>query len=367
MLFCYFDPQKKRGLRWAFFMIATFLSLRYMWGSDYPAYLSVYNDINGFGVSGIDLDNLDEFTGRHNEYGWYIVNRIAGILHLGFFGVVFFTTVFECWAVHRIIEKYVTPNYYWVAIFTWVFTAPSFCVYASMMRQYLSMCVYLLVIDLMIEKRVKYYFLKSALLIILAASFHRSALVMFLSLPLYYINVKITRSRLVLVFVIGCIFIVWRIFGRNLLEPLMMQVVSEADDFSSYMTYIGEDREGGIGTGLGMLFRYFMLGVWLYLLPVFEKNKQPIVILLIVSYFFEVLADFAPLAGRLSLYFEFISMICWALLVERAFKHHKWFLISLFAIEVAIIIKTIPEFFYAALWKSSFLHYQTIFSAPTWL
>ena len=364
VLLCYNTRDKNKGLAWAFFLITAFLSIRYMWGSDYPAYLQIYHEYDGisdFSKAG----DVDSVVGSHNEIGWGYLNMVAHFLHIGFFGLVIVLTIFECWVVHRMIEKYVPQQYYWVAVMIWYFNTQSFCVNASMMRQYLCMCIYLLVIDLMIEKRVKGYILISVGIILLEATIHRSSIIQLLSLPLFYINFNTNKKYSIWMVIFGGVFIIWSIFGRGWIEPYMVSFLEESDDYSSYMAYLGKSQSGSFSSGLGVMFRYMMFATWLWFLPKIEKKRQPIVLLIIISYFFEVIATIAPIAGRLGLYFSFLGMTCWAFLYDKAKK--KPILFVLFAIEIMILVRTIPQFFYSDLWMSSFLKYQTIFSAPSWM
>lgn len=366
VLSCIVITDKKKGLNIAFLLITIFLGIRYMWGSDYSAYLRIFRDTNAY--NDFDIFNLGQsefIVDTNKEYGWAFLNRLAGVSHIGFFGLVLVLTIFECWAVHKMIEKYVPGKYYWVAILTWFFTASSFCVNASMMRQYLCICIYLLVIDMMIERRNKKILILSILIILLATTIHKSSVILLLSLPLFYIKVGNGQRTYTWMVVIGVLFVVWSILGRSLIEPYITLFLEESDDYSQYMRYMNQEHTGGLSTGLGAIFRYLMFATWLIILPTFEKQKQPIVILLIVSYFFDVIGEIAPIAGRLGLYFSFLSMICWAWLFEKA-KNSRY-LYGLFAIEITVIVTSLPKFFYSDVWMSTFLKYHTIFSAPTWM
>lgn len=360
-----FISDKSKGLLWSFIVITVFLAFRYMWGNDYPTYLKIYYDIKMIGGGLFDFSEVDDYTLIHKEYGWFFLNRLAAKLHVGFFGLVIVLTLFECWTVFRVIRKYVPENYYWVAILVWVFSVSSFCVNASMMRQYLAMCIYLIVIDLMIEKRGRLYLLWSIGLLLFASTIHRSAFVLLLSLPLFFLNVKKTRFTYLGIAFLGVLFVAWRLMGRDILEPIMTRFLEDSEDFSAYLSYLGEEQSGGLSSGLGVIFRYVLLATWLLLLPSFEGKQQAIVMLLILSYFFEVVGDIAPVAGRLALYFSFLSMICWALLLEKA-KNNQ-ILYGLFVIEIVLIVRTIPGFFHSPIWVEAFSHYQTILSAPSWM
>ena len=174
---------KKFGLNCAFLVITTFLAIRYMWGNDYPAYLAMFQDFNTANFDLFDIEKNAALRGG-KEYGWVILNRVFGALHLGFFGMIIALTIFENWVIRRIILKFVEPKYYWIAIAFYVFST-WFPTDASMMRQYLCVCLYMLVVELMTEKKVRGYIFWALGIIALGTSIHLSTIIMFASLPLY--------------------------------------------------------------------------------------------------------------------------------------------------------------------------------------
>lgn len=358
------DNNKKRGLYFAFSIITVFLGIRYMWGNDYIAYLDNYQVFNTFDFDLFDIGASGDLY-RHNEWGWVVINRLFGFLHLGFFGMIIALTLFENLVVFKFFEKHITPKRYWMAILFWYFNVMSFCVNASMMRQYLCICIYLIVVDLMISKEKKGYLLWSIGIILLSMTIHRSGIVLLGSLPFFYLRLNKGRSSFVFLVVVGIVFIFWNAFGTSIIEPIVMNVLEE-DEFSEYMIYVGEQKSGALSSGLGVIFRYIVFASYLIMLPHFEKEKQqPIVSLFLLSYFFEPIAAIAPLASRLALYFSFFTPLCWTWLFEKG--KMRPILYVLFAAELAILIREIPLFFYSKLWMSSFFEYHTIFSAEGWM
>ena len=363
VLLCLFIKDKKKGLKWAFFIITLFLSVRYGWGNDYMSYLDSFREYSQEGFKLFDIEQSGDLR-RGNEYGWVILNRLFGYLGVGFFGFVIVLTIFENWTVHRMVAKYVDPKYYWAAIFVFVFST-SFCVNASMLRQYLCMCIYLLVVDLMVEKKYKWYLILSIALIFLATTIHRSSVMLFATLPLFYIHVDNTKASRIWMTLIAVLFVAWSVYGRVLIEPMMLNILEGNEDYSEYIQYIGQNSSGLSETGLGVIFRYIMFGTWLLLLPNIDKNQQPIIILGIASYFLEIVGDIAPIAGRLQLYFSCMDLLRWAWLLTIAKKTPIVY--GLFIAETMIIVKCFFEFFYNPTWIRAYLHFHTIFEAGEWM
>ena len=108
-----------------------------------------------------------------------------------------------------------------------------------------------------------------------------------------------------------------------------------------------------------------MFVMWLLLLPNVERNKQSLVLLIITGYFFGVLVSIAPLAGRLSLYFNAVSLIAWSYLFSMTKKWPALYVVLL--MQVAVLIREFIGFYYNPLWYEKCYHYQTIFEAANWM
>jgi len=365
VLISFFAHDKNKGLKWSFLFITTFLAIRYEWGSDYTSYFEQYIEFSRATFGLFDLERNGDLY-RHQEWGWVLINRLFYYSRLGFFGMVIALTLFENYIVYRIIQKYVSKNHYWMAIMLWYFNVMSFCINASMMRQYLCICLYLIVVDLMIEKKRKGYLLWSIFIIMVSIVIHRSSIVLLASLPIFYIRINKPKLNITLVILVGVVFVLWDTFGVNLIEPFMTQTIEESENLSEYMIYLGEEKTGLLSSGLGVIFQYLVFVVFLILLPRFDRKKQqPIVFLLLLSYFFAPLAAIAPLASRLALYFSFLAPLCWVWLFEKSAKQP--FLYLVFFAQIAILIRQIPQFFFSQLWMRSFFEYHTIFSAGGWM
>ena len=354
---------KEKGLTGAFLVATIFLCIRYEWGNDYASYLSSFFDYNSFSFGLFNIESSGSLRG-HNEYGWVILNRLFGKLGVGFFGFVMVISIFENWILYHMVKKYVNPKYYWVAVFFWVFST-SFCVNASMIRQYFCICLYMIVADLMIQKKVKGYLLWAIGIILLGSTVHRSFIVMIISLPLFYIHIIRNRISIIWISAIVIVFVIWSFVGRSITAPLMLNILEDNEELSDYMNYVELGGDISVNTGLGMLFRYILLVVWILLLPKIEKEKQSFVILIIASYFFDVIRGITPMASRLTLYLTALSMICWTFMLD-VLKKWPW-LYGVLILEVIMLATSFIRFFYSPVWIDNFLYYHTIFEAVSWM
>lgn len=355
---------KRAGLNCAFFVITIFLSIRYQWGNDYPAYLDMYRSFNDFNFNLFDIESSGELRGKANEFGWVILNRLFGTFHLGFFGFIIAVTIFENWVIRRTIIKFVEPEYYWIAVFFYVFST-SFTTNASMMRQYLCICLFMLVVELMIDKKVRGYLWWSIGLILCGTTIHRSNIAMLISLPLFYINFKSQRTSYIWLAGVGITFVAWNTLAYNFIDNTLVNILLMDESLQGYATYMYEERDGA-ASGLGVIFRYTKFILFLYLIPQIEDKKmQTVFILIIFAYFFEAIAAVIPTAGRFAGYFTILNMVMWPWLFNYA-RENLWMHILIIA-QLIISIREIISFFFGSTYHDAFIEYHTIFSAPTWM
>lgn len=137
-----------RRLSWGFGAAMTilfvFLAIRYEWGNDYRQYIdkfTVYNSIDEFNYS----DPNERW-----EVGWIFLYRI--FKPFGFFSLVIVLTAFEISVYYWFIKKYIPKEWYWFAVFIYVFNPNFMLTQSSMMRQTLAMCIVLLSIPYIYKK-----------------------------------------------------------------------------------------------------------------------------------------------------------------------------------------------------------------------
>ena len=354
---------KKFGLNCAFLVITIFLAIRYQWGNDYPAYLSMYQDFNTANFDLFDIEKNAALRGG-KEYGWVILNRIFGALHLGFFGMIIALTLFENWVIRRMIIRFVEPRSYWIAIAFYVFTT-WFPTDASMMRQYLCVCLYILVVELMTDKKVRGYLFWAIGIIMLGTTFHLSNMITMATLPAFYIHFKNNNKTYILMVGIGILLFLWNTYGFQYIGSALVQFMIADEGVRSYAVYAGEQGEIA-SSGLGVIFSYIKLVVLLFILPkIIEKDKQSIVLLVIASYFIAAIGAIIPPAGRMAIFFTIWEIILWPWLFKFA-KRHPWMFVVIL-VQIIIMGKEITDFFYDPTWHDYFFEYHTIFDAPNWM
>lgn len=359
---CFFGSDKSKGLKWAFVLIILFLSLRYDWGNDYPGYLKSFIDVQNTNFGLFDFKNMIGYE-RHNEIGWLFINVLFGKT-LGFFGLIMALSIFENAVIYRFIKRFVSPEHYWMAASIYVFSTGIFAVGASMLRQFLAICIFLIVIELMQEKNIKKIII-SLILILIAQSIHKSAVVLFLAMPVFFLDFNMKEGNYKWPIFILVAYIAWaqvaaNVFGNSL------DAIFAIEDFEEYNYYAREglsNVENSLGPG--NIFHYVFIGTVLFLMPKMEVWEKRLVVLYIVSDFVLAASGILPVAGRIGMYFSILVIVIWPIV----FKYIKIGTYSnlLLLGQFAILLKTFWEFFHSEVWVEHFYTYQTILSASSWL
>lgn len=322
-------------------IIVTFLvSIRYDYGNDYRAYLAEFQIIN----SGV-LSRM--------EIGWVLLCKVCR--PVGFMGMVILLSIIENYLIYRFIKRYSSPEWYWLAMFTYLFVANIMLLGCSMMRQFLAMVIGLNSVKYIEEKK----FLKYLLAALLAMSFHMSAI---LILPLYFLNffINIMGKRIGIAGLV--VFFLLIVYYRETFFINLSKIFLQTE--AAYTSYLVWGEGGGWGIRGFLISFITVLGIATSY-NTFTDSGKIIVLVLVLSFlispFYELLVIFA----RLNLYFIIFSICAYPIILNGASpKILKYILV------LAFIANTLIEyfgFFHSDVYGKYFINYQTIFSAPKWI
>lgn len=328
-------------LKFSFVLIFLFLAFRYNYGNDYFSYLKKFLEINRVET----IDYFDKYWGF--EAGWVFLCRLFG--PLGFFAMTAVLALFNCIVYYRFIKKYVPPDYYWLAVFLYVFNPNFMLIHSSAMRQSFAISLFLFAIDYIYKKDA----LRYILCVGLAALFHTSALIL---LPVYLLGLfdwKINKLTAVGIF---SLFMFMFLYGNTFL-PDINQFISVY--FLRYEVY-----EGGveIGTGLGLIFNSFLFALILYYERIVFADISLLFKIAILSYFVIPLTLSIMMLGRVGMYFQPATLAVFPVIFSNI-KNPILLKLTL-ALLVFITLYSFYGFFQSDVWRVPFGNYQTIFSAP---
>ena len=356
-----FDIKRESGgLKYAFILITVFLGIRYMYGSDYPAYLELFRQYNSNGIPFWDIRGLLG-SDVYGEIGWQILNKLFA--PLGYFGFIMALSIFENIVIYRLIKSNVPAQWHWLAIIVYLLNTRFFLIGAcSMERQWLAICVFIIAVKYIERRRLIPY----VLLVLLAASFHSSALIL---LPFYAIGfIKKLRIRIGHIILIFLGLYIWNHFAPLVLEPLFTSsLFEEGDVFSEYLRYAGRDSNTGQYSIIGLIADTFLT----YLFPLLgllycsrlNSKIQKYFLLYAFALFFRPIAEVIPMVNRMDYFFIVYSIALIPILLSMIPK--KYHLVSLFAtlFLVAIYARQTMVFLTDSNWARSYI-YKTILFQP---
>lgn len=345
VLFAYLTKYKhgQWGLKVSFTLIFFFLALRYKFGNDYKTYLDGFIGIN----QSNDIYLL--YWIQHFEPGWIFLNKLFG--PIGFFNMIAVLAFLNCIVYYRFIEKYIPVQYYWLAVFIYIFNPVFLLVSASAMRQSIAIMLFVFSLDYLYRKDAIRYFLCVGL----ASFFHFSALIL---IPVYLVgkfNWRINKATGVLIFLI---FVSLYFFGTSIATYFRQFI---AFLFDRYVNY--EDT-GELGSGLGAIYFSGLLIITLYFERLQNREIALIFKLAVLSLLMMPLNLIFDLSYRLMMFFS-IGLI---IVYPAIFMKLKRAPIKMAYLTIIIIftLSQFAQFFFSEVQKEDYGVYQTVFSAPQW-
>lgn len=331
----------KQGLAASFLLIFIFLALRYNFGSDYQNYYDAFVKINKY-------HTINYFDGSiHFEIGWIFLCRLFA--PLGFFSLIIFLAAFNCIVYYYFIEKYVAVEYYWLAVFIYVFNSEYMLIHASAMRQSIAISIFLISIQYIYKKDLIRY----VICVGIAWLFHSSAVIL---LPLYLLglaNYQITHKRAVVIFIV---FLSLFFYGKLFL-PAINELISLY--FEKYELYEGQAI---LSTGFGLVLLAGLFAFILYFADVQTDRASLLFKIGMISFLILPISQFIMYLARVNMYFSPATIAIFPLILTKIKNPFVKLLFTLFLITFTIY--GFFSFFESDIYKSSVETYQTIFSAP---
>lgn len=341
------------GLEVAMAILTLFTAFRYEWGTDMPSYLTMYNMFSESGYQFWEFSKISSICYRSNEVGWGVFNILCK--PIGFFGMIILLATVENFIIYDTIKKYVSKNYYWLAIFLYTFNADLMVLGCSMIRQWLAMCIVLLAIRCVISGN-PYKFI---ILIIFASVFHQSAILFLLLYFVRFVN-KIFNYKNILIAIAFVLFFVL-ISGKNL-KKVMVSII-----FSSYFDYEADDMAMNSGSTIGLIVMFVVL-VLLFCLALTYKKQEEGQIFCWMSCIYIIivpLVSVIPLAGRLLFYPELFAMVS----IPLSMKYLRDHIVKVVLITAVMLqqLYLYNIFFRADDYCLPYKEYRTILESSIWM
>lgn len=330
------------------FILFLFAALRYMYGNDYPGYLSEYNKIQ-LGIASQFEEPL---------FAW--LNRIIPSFYL----LIAITSLFFVVVIYKLITKNVSRRYAWIGLMIFIVNPYLFLMNLSAIRQCLAMLLFVIAVPYGIKRR----FVPYALLVCIGSMFHKTSILL---LPIYFLlSSKPFRRRNVLLVLLG-LMVMFRLFATN---EIVLWIAQQFDD-KNYIHYANNALQNSIRATLltSIYLAYVLLNM-----NKLEGKKLVYAKLALVGYTMGVLAYQLSMFTRIQMYFDIFTIVAIPTILEQVngegkiyINHAKpqetiWKCINRYAFPACIFLiyfLRYYSFFTNSMW-TSFFTYQTIFSAP---
>lgn len=325
-----------------------FLAIRYEWGNDYQQYIdkfTIYNSINRF-------DYFD--TDERWEVGWILLYRL--FKPLGFFSLVIVLTAFEIGVYYWFIKKYVPREWYWFAIFLYVFNPNFMLTQASMMRQTLAMCIVLLSIPYIFRKR----FVVAVLIIFFSSLFHSSARILLPLAFLGYVNFRLGKRGVIIGISLFFAVLLFRSIAMRMIEDTLSSA-----GLSKYAYYFEEGKETSkLSSGIGVVYQMIIMCMILYYEKKQDREMGLLYKITAISFLFTPLSIVNQLVTRLSYYLQLPMLASYPSLVRSI--DNKIVSVGILLLIMAFTLYDFQVFFYSNIYHDSFFTYHTIFESFVW-
>ena len=278
----------------AFVLLSLVLGIRYGYGNDYFNYYDVYQ--NSFG-------KWDE----SQELGWFFLNRL---FHpVGFEGMVFFLTFIEHIMLYDLIRRHIPHDYYWLAVFIYVFNSDYMLIGLSMMRQFLVQIIGLYAVEFAVKKRI-FPFL---LLVLIGIMIHKIAL---LILPLYFLSfIKDSKWWML---TIAMVLLGVIALNMNLIIELSVEAFQETE-FKYADSYLNENVLSEEHTlGMRYIYHYVIyIIVFIRNFKYISSNDRVFAWMVVWGLFFLPFAYIFPMATRTSWIYTIAEILVYPVLLSK--------------------------------------------------
>lgn len=329
---------------WVLFLFA---ALRYMYGSDYPAYYANYMEIQA--------GNLKVYE----DWLFVVLNRLCP----SFYVLIALTSGIYVYGIYRLIIDNLSSKDAWLGLLIFVISPYLFLMNLSAIRQCMAMMLFMAAIPFASQRKPIHY----SILILLATMMHKSAIVL---LPIYFVTSPISFRRRHVCAVLMALGILLTMVDLTAIVLWFSELVND----NSYFYYV----KGGVTNSLratlltGISFVY-VLGN----LPRLKDRELVYGKLYLISTALGVLAFRMSMLTRIQMYFDIFAVVAIPAIIRADLERGVirvdrdnlpetlWNVVNRFVLPTLVFLVyglRYYSFFTNPSW-SAFFSYHTIFSA----
>lgn len=355
LLFAYWDSigKLKIGLKVGMILMTVLAAIRYQYGNDYVSYYNDFTFVGKYSIGDILFlqEKMQYVDAAFKDVGAAVLYRLCK--PIGFMGFVAALSAFQGWVYFSFIKENVPRNYYWLALFVYLFDFNNYVLQLSMMRQ--GLVIALLVWSWHFLRKGKYTI--PILLVLLSFTIHKSSIIF---APFIFLNTLSYKSGKALsVIVLGAAAFLWLASSTvgSLLENMMdfelLQLYNEA---------YGMEDGGRMGlTRLLLAYIPYCLAIFYFLHPQTENEQRFLVLLSIFGVLILPFSFFIQMTSRLCFYFNIFLIAS----IPITLVYVKRPIVKLTVISLFMFLSLYQYFdlFLHSVYTKPYASFDTIFSA----
>lgn len=332
------------GMKIGFFIITIVQAFRYGCGNDYMNYMRDFETLSFVSI----FDVIRSMEDYGIEPGWALINII--FQPFGFYTLIAAVSVFESLVYYKCIKKYVDRSAWWFAVSIYLFfVTTGYLINMSMIRQGLAITIFILSFPIFKQGDI----LKSFIVVLLMASIHLSALVLFPVCLINYISKNLRIFALSLIAIIIVLF-TSSIFLKDILSQIFaIQVLSNYEGYA-------DTEEGKFGWGVLLKSIPFFITMY-YFLRNEKINKKNNTLVLVSSFYYLFLpfSQIIDLAARAGYYFLGLNVFVYPLIYNKLSSGYRFFFVFY---NVFFLVLDYIFFFSKSVYAPFYIEYSSIFS-----
>lgn len=331
ILFCMpFFNKKMLGYIISMLLLFFFLAIRFDYGNDYMDYYQIFNYIHEGKQSYGQSDILYKF-----------LNKVFPNFYL-FIGII---SLFYIFIIFELIRRNLNFKQIWFAIVILLINPYLFLIHLSSLRQTIAILFTIIALHFLYEKK----FIKFFCFILIAAGFHKSALII---LPfLFIVFVKRINILLLILIVLSLLFLVL----NNGFEFLIEIGIKYFPDYSSYV------EQGARNSIYNLLISCVFFTIIIVNINKLKGKQFYYSLLGLISTIFSILTYKLSMLMRIGMYFEIYLVISLPIIVMSVKNKIFRFLIIIFVL--LIYGYRYFSFFTDPLWIEKYSDYHTIITS----
>lgn len=358
VILAYISSKPKYGLsmlfRIAFILVTLLQVIHYDYGSDYMQYYNQHFLYTGTITDFIQLNHMG--YGAYRSIAWAIINRLFPG-ELGFFFIVALVSIIENIIYYKFITLNIERRDQWKSFAIYLFMTNLYLINFSALRQGFSVALAVLAMMLVSKRKA----IPAIVILIIAALFHSSAIVMIPFVIFAFIPLGNGRKYAVLVSVISVFLFVSNTLVGKAFSGIVRYIPFIDNQYGLY--YKDVQTTGSLGFGFALRLVMFIVLIY-YIFVRYEElsveHKLFVLLSCVDLCIIPFQVNLSGMISRIEYYFLVFQVIAVPVVYSRIKEHT--IRIGVSTIYLIYLLYGYYLFFFVTEWSAtSYLHFHTIF------